>query len=192
MDNRSPSGGEGSLSRESDYVQVSHLHAIAEQKCRKGALLVVGIIRRTFGQVYNSNGQQNAGCILFQFDASLVRDGIFFAGFLLASEVDVAREGDLEYCLSALREMRWAFSKSEEREHNLTMVWETRTSQAQQMHGRSSNYPLHREDEISVNVAPPSPYRDDFSPTTGRRLLRPQLPPPISTHLDSISRHLGT
>ena len=45
----------------------------------------------------------------FAYDASLVRDGVFYAGYMLAKAND--REEDMEVCLKALGEMRWAFCK---------------------------------------------------------------------------------
>lgn len=53
-----------------------------------------------------------------------MRDGCFFAGVLLAG--DSGTEEEVSVCLQALRNMRWAFSKSAEREHTLKMVWEQR------------------------------------------------------------------
>jgi hypothetical protein len=60
-----------------------------------------------------------------------MRDGCFFAAFLLASDDSGTYLGtedeltsDIEICLRALRAMRWGFSKSEEREHTVWMVWE--------------------------------------------------------------------
>lgn len=53
-----------------------------------------------------------------------MRDGCFFAGFLLAGEG--GSDEDVQTCLQALRQMRWAFSKGEEREKTIWMVWESR------------------------------------------------------------------
>lgn len=53
-----------------------------------------------------------------------MRDGCFFAGFLLAGEG--GSDEDVQTCLQALREMRWAFSKGEEREKTVRMIWESR------------------------------------------------------------------
>jgi len=46
--------------------------------------------------------------------------------FLLAGES--GSEEDVQVCLEALHQMRWAFSKKEEREKTIQMVWEARKS----------------------------------------------------------------
>lgn len=74
---------EDSVSRSPRFNQISQLHAFADAKCHEGARLVVSIIRRDLSQNFVHN---QMGGVLFQFDASLVRDGIFFAAFLLAGE----------------------------------------------------------------------------------------------------------
>lgn len=61
---------------------------------------------------------------LFRYDASLVRDGCFFAAFVLAD--GSGSKEDVDVCLAALSQMRWIFSKSEERINTLRMLWETR------------------------------------------------------------------
>lgn len=83
---------------------------------------------------------------MFAWDAGLVRDGCFFAGYLAASvegdtidfptdnrDEEHARgrssmnvEDGVTLCLTALAEMKWSFSKSEEREETVRMVWENK------------------------------------------------------------------
>ncbi|KLO05903.1 hypothetical protein SCHPADRAFT_910706 [Schizopora paradoxa] len=107
---------DGRVTRQSSRLgQAMKLHAIADSKCRDVARLVVSLIQRHIG----------SGSMLFELDASLVRDGVFYAGVLLAGETGT--EEEVKTCLHALREMRWAFSKSEEREQTIKMVWETRS-----------------------------------------------------------------
>jgi hypothetical protein len=87
---------------------------------------------------------------IFVWDSGLVRDGCFYAGYLAASadgdildplDIPPAEmnegEGNLPplttdegvmICLSALSSMRWSFSKSEEREETIRMIWDTRKS----------------------------------------------------------------
>ncbi|TDL27284.1 hypothetical protein BD410DRAFT_762036 [Rickenella mellea] len=103
---------EGDIARNPRMAQVIRLHTIASSKCHDAARHVVALVRRHLGTSF------------FEYDASLVRDGCFFAGFLLAGESGT--EEEVKICLQALREMRWAFSKSEEREHTLKMVWDAR------------------------------------------------------------------
>ncbi|QRW03794.1 Fungal Zn(2)-Cys(6) binuclear cluster domain [Ceratobasidium sp. AG-Ba] len=54
----------------------------------------------------------------------LARDGCFYAGLCLAR--DSGTEDDIRTCVQALEEMRWAFSKSEERIATLKWAWENR------------------------------------------------------------------
>ncbi|KAF8329731.1 uncharacterized protein EI90DRAFT_3290006 [Cantharellus anzutake] len=60
----------------------------------------------------------------FQFDASLVRDGTFYAGSWACQEG--GSEKDVEACISALQKMRWAFSAGETRIETLRYAWENR------------------------------------------------------------------
>lgn len=94
---------------------IIRLHDNARSRCHSVVRNVVTIIQR------------NLGTSFFQFDAALVRDGCFFAGFLLAGESGSKAEVDI--CLQALREIRWIFSKSEERMQTVRMVWESRIAQ---------------------------------------------------------------
>jgi hypothetical protein len=90
----------------------ARLLKIADARCHEVVQRVVIIIRQQLGTPF------------FEYDASLVRDGCFFAGFLLAGEG--GSDEDVQTCLQALRQMRWAFSKGEEREKTVRMVWESR------------------------------------------------------------------
>lgn len=94
-----------------------------------------------------------------RFDAALVRNGCFFAAFLLAGES--GNREDVETCLQALGEMRWAFSKSEERQETVRMVWASRLSQPRH---HSQSTPASPADDMMRG--PPTP--EDHYP---RRLL---------------------
>ena len=91
---------------------LSRLYEKAKSRCVSVVREVVKII------------QHNLGSSFFQYDASLVRDGCFFAAFLLAGETGSA--ADVQACLQALNEMRWVFSKSEERIQTIQMIWGAR------------------------------------------------------------------
>lgn len=82
--------------------------------------------------------QLGLGTSFFQYDASLVRDGCFFAAFLLAGENGSG--SDVQACLQALNEMRWVFSKSEERIHTVQMIWGARAHG--QAHSAESTSPV--------------------------------------------------
>ena len=70
---------------------------IAASHCENMLDAVVKIIKSHIGESF------------FAYDASLVRDGVFYAGYMLAKVND--REEDMDACLKALGEMRWAFCK---------------------------------------------------------------------------------
>ncbi|KAF5387044.1 hypothetical protein D9615_001651 [Tricholomella constricta] len=131
-----------SHSSSSPYLSPHHLHVIATRKCLDLLPLVLRIIK--FHLTQHERGLDHGG--LFRWDAGLVRDGCFFAGFLAASvegdslelttddrDNDLTRgrsrltaEEGVALCLTALAEMKWAFSRSEEREETVRMVWENR------------------------------------------------------------------
>lgn len=98
--------------RSAQLDTATRLLKIADVRCHEVVRRVVVIIR------------QHLGTPFFEYDASLARDGCFFAGFLLAREG--GSDEDVQTCLQALRQMRWAFSKGEEREKTVRMIWESR------------------------------------------------------------------
>src|SRR5216684_2382500 len=98
--------------RSAQFDSASRLLKIADARCHEVVRRVVVIIR------------QHLGTPFFEYDASLVRDGCFFAGFLLAGEG--GSDEDVQTCLQALCQMRWAFSKGEEREKTVRLLWESR------------------------------------------------------------------
>lgn len=142
-----------------DFEAISRMHAKAGAKCQTVVRHVVHILRRHLGTHF------------FQFDAAFIRDGCFFAGFLLAGEGGSTE--DIETCLQALREMRWTFSKCEEREHTLRMIWESKMAQ-----GRSRSFTTT------------SPHEDLLRPLdhpySRRSLARPISVPPLSLSLSTV------
>ncbi|KAI9064319.1 hypothetical protein FKP32DRAFT_1649754 [Trametes sanguinea] len=147
---------ESGRSRKSDTIV--RLHTKANTKCHAVVRNVVAILRR------------NLGTPFFQYDAALVRDGCFFAGFLLAGE-NGTRE-DVEICLRALSEMRWAFSKNDERERTVRLVWDGRVSNSRGQSSRS--FSSSPGDEA---IRGPGTYEGSY---VRRALLRPTSVPPLS------------
>jgi len=96
---------------------IQRLYSIAQSKCH--------YLVRTVGTLI----KQHLGTSFFQYDAFQIRDGVFFAGLLLAND-GIGSAEDINLCISALREMRWAYSKSEEREQSIRMVWQAKGSGA--------------------------------------------------------------
>lgn len=137
-------------SNSSPYLSPHHLHSIATRKCLSLLPSILQIIKYHLTRA--ERGLDAPG--LFEWDAGLVRDGCFFAGFLAAGvEGDTIEPGSDEsdervfsteegvaLCLTALSTMKWAFSKSEEREETVRMVWENRKV------GRHSRYRLNHQD----------------------------------------------
>lgn len=142
------------------------LHSKASVKCQAVVRHVVSILRR------------NLGTHFFQFDAALVRDGCFFAGFLLAGESGTNE--DVETCLQALREMRWTFSKSEDREQTVRMIWESRMNQA-----RNRNFTNSPTDDLMR-------FSNSGHPYARRPLARPISVPPLSLSLCTVPSSLGS
>jgi hypothetical protein len=105
----------------------------------------------------------------FAYDAGLVKDGCFFAGFMLAQgdfeeeghslELGMDVEDGVEVCLHALGAMEWVFSKSDERQQTVRMVWEARKMREAE-HRRSRHNYAHAGDEFDLQHAS----RDDRSP----------------------------
>jgi hypothetical protein len=62
------------------------------------------------------------------FDTSLTRDGVLFSAFLIAE--GNGTEQDFALCIDALRQYRWAYSKSEEREATLQAMWQNQRSES--------------------------------------------------------------
>ncbi|OSD01630.1 hypothetical protein PYCCODRAFT_1369162 [Trametes coccinea BRFM310] len=147
---------ESGRSRKSDTIV--RLHTKANTKCHAVVRNVVAILRR------------NLGTPFFQYDAALVRDGCFFAGFLLAGE-NGTRE-DVEICLRALSEMRWAFSKNDERERTVRLVWDGRVTNSRGQSSRS--FSSSPGDEA---IRGPGTYEGSY---VRRALLRPTSVPPLS------------
>jgi hypothetical protein len=112
---------------------------IAEAKCFDALDHVLELIRRHLGSSF------------FAYDASLVRDGCFFAGHTLA--LMPGRDEDVKVCLQALSEMRWAFSKGHERSQTIRLAWKSRTES--QKHPNAQRTPDLEHANVSEGWTPP-------------------------------------
>ncbi|KAL1746071.1 hypothetical protein HDZ31DRAFT_34884 [Schizophyllum fasciatum] len=108
---------------------------------------------------HSGNHMDSSG--LFRWDTGIVRDGCFFAGILAAS---IKKDDDYKHeachisandlsegvalTISALSEMKWALSKSEEREQTIRMIWQTKSSM---------QYPTSNDVQMQYRVEPPFP-----------------------------------
>lgn len=144
-------------------------HDQAKTRCHVAARDVVAIIK------------QNLGSAFFQYDASLVRDGCFFAAFLLASESGTNDE--IEVCIQALQEMRWLYSRSEERVQTVRMVWHARI----QSQGQLGTVPLGSVHDASLSLV------TGEDPVYGRRQpVRSMTIPPLTIPPGPSSRSSST
>lgn len=127
----------------------------------------------------------------FSYDASIVRDGCFFAAILLATSdshfgttEDLRR--DIDACINALRAMRWAFSRSEERERSIEHEWERRRQRLDIRSPTSASFPSGAF-TLPLSTMPPGsappplsvPVFRDTPPSTGGGTwsAMPMLPP---------------
>ncbi|TFK55186.1 hypothetical protein OE88DRAFT_1780189 [Heliocybe sulcata] len=123
------------------YERAVRLHPMATQKCHVLVRTIVQIIRN------------NLGTSFFEYDAGIVRDGCFFAGFMMAGE-GVGSDEDVGVCLRALEEMQWGLCKSEEREQNVRLVWEGRARTG----GLPSAQQLFDSSRVAYGSPPQSSY----------------------------------
>jgi hypothetical protein len=158
----------------SPYLSPYHLHQVANRKCLSLLPATLSMIR------YHLSLERTipAGG-LFTWDAGLVRDGCYYAGFLSASiegdtiefptdepdgptrsRAHMSCEDAITLCISAITQMRWAFSKSEEREESLRSLWEERKLGRGPFRGGqdpSSTYARSLSDSITATHISSSP-----------------------------------
>ncbi|KAG6832693.1 hypothetical protein H0H92_012265 [Tricholoma furcatifolium] len=171
-----------SHSSSSPYLSPQHLHIMATRKCLEILPVVLRIIK--FHLTQDDRG-------LFRWDTGLVRDGCFFAGFLAASvdgdSIDVddddrrgrgrlPTEEGVALCLAALSEMRWGFSRSEERQETVRMVWENR-----KVGRNNARYSLNNFNRTGGGYSDTHTYRKPMPPI--------QVPPYTSHGYPSMSGH---
>lgn len=144
-----------SVSSSSPYVSPQYLHGVATRSCMDLLPKVIRIMKHCI-----SNPHDSGRSGLFVWDSGLVRDGCFFAGYLAASadedvldpplDLQHSEGGDGEsslpplttdeavmICLNTISAMRWCYSKNEEREGTIRMVWE---GQKAKRRGQSAHY----------------------------------------------------
>ncbi|TFK42735.1 hypothetical protein BDQ12DRAFT_623993 [Crucibulum laeve] len=173
-------------STSSPYLPPLHLHAIAARKCTSLLPSIINIIKRQLG----SSG-------LFKWDAGLVRDGCFFAGYLAASmdgdaiytsvddrysksedQIHFATEEAITICVSALTEMNWAYSKTEEREEAIKMIWRGPSLDQSSQSNFSTHLPEphaahYRQTQVNLQHRPLQNIPASFSENGDRPLLPP-------------------
>ncbi|KAG8988922.1 hypothetical protein FRB90_002497, partial [Tulasnella sp. 427] len=110
-----PTGAQSPTQR-TKLTDLEHLHDIAESRCQDVLPQVMDLIKRHLESAF------------FEYDASLCRDGVFYAGERIAGEPQSGE--DVHICLQALSQMRWAYSKSTERTEKLKSIWQKRQATA--------------------------------------------------------------
>ncbi|KAJ7724059.1 hypothetical protein DFH07DRAFT_273891 [Mycena maculata] len=208
-----------STSHGAAYLPPPQLHAIASRKCLRLLPSILAIMRSHLARNLH-------GASLFSWDAGVVRDGCFFAGFLCAcidndasefaienrefkhADMENVRSGlDIEegvrLCFSVLKEMNWAFSKSEEREETVRRIWDDKKKRKlEHQHAHQPLLPY----ELDYHSQPQTPYPEpsSYSPFPSKwvhdvdahqhlplmLVERPILPPLNLIHHDSPPRHL--
>ncbi|KAF8905979.1 hypothetical protein CPB84DRAFT_1770713 [Gymnopilus junonius] len=191
-DPSSPSRPSSHSSNSSPYLPPQPLHSTATRKCLALLPCVLHILR-----AYVSRDRNDVPGII-RYDAGLVRDGCFFAAYLAANLdgefIDGSCEDDkpnnvdtlltvdegVSICLTVLASMRWSFSKSEEREGTIKMIWENRKLRRQ---GQAHHLPLYDSDypqPLALSV-PHLGLNLSQSPHSGMTITgsedRPMLPP---------------
>lgn len=190
MDSHSrPSSHSSNLS---PYLSPHYLHATATRKCMTLLPSVVRIIHH-----HTSHEREQGECGLFTWDTGLVRDGCFFAAYLAVSHPggfldvddrehrkeidgpisDMTSEEAVSICLTALSRMRWAFSKSEEREETIRMMWENKQDGRQAQSSGHRNLGCDSRRGYLHPSAASNSQHIDLPP-------RPQTMSGLSTHTD--------
>ncbi|KAJ7582617.1 hypothetical protein C8J56DRAFT_864712 [Mycena floridula] len=191
----------------------SYLFGLATRECLRLLPPILTTINRHLSLQVDPDPMDIAG--IFRWDSGLVRDGVFFAGYLSASLSDdacfmhsrrsyhilsgsicSAAEG-VAVCLGAIGEMRWAFSKSDEREENIRRLWEENELRRQQGqvqfgHSRSESSHITNEMNFGQHVQPHSnTFEHPIYTADGKisHTAQPSLAPisivPVSTRVES-------
>ncbi|KAF8969907.1 hypothetical protein BDZ97DRAFT_1793314 [Flammula alnicola] len=174
-------------SNSSPYLSPQILHVSATRRCLALLPRVIRIL-----QTHTPREHSDVPGI-FRWDAGLVRDGCFFAGYLAANidgELLEIPSGDdkqedtnshltvdesVSVCLTALATMRWGFSKSEEREETIRMIWDSRKLRRQ---GQGHHIPLYDGDyPQSITMSDSQMHLNHTGLPIGSSGDRPMLPP---------------
>lgn len=151
-------------------------HAQASHNCRTILPRVLSILRRQLS--VPSSG-------FFEYDAGLIKDGCFFAGFILAQGdleteggcLDLGMDADegVEIAQHALNAMKWVFSKSDTRQQTINRVWEDRKMRDAE---RRRSYQAYSDLQHNVldDRTPPFERYSRFMDTRSQYTPRPQQP----------------
>ncbi|OXM82077.1 hypothetical protein C364_00184 [Cryptococcus neoformans Bt63] len=105
----SPSTANSPEVTHADVVAIDHLLDIAKSKCEVKTRQIVDLVKMYVGTRF------------FEWDASLVRDGTYYAAMWLVKQGGSSE--DVAVCIQALNELRWAHAKAWERSADLRKEW---------------------------------------------------------------------
>ncbi|WWC89458.1 uncharacterized protein L201_004382 [Kwoniella dendrophila CBS 6074] len=168
-----------------DLVNAQHLLDIAKSKCEVQTRQIMEIVRR------------HVGTRFFEWDASLVRDGTYYTAMLLAR--GGGSDEDIQLCIRALNELRWAHAKAWERSVDLRKEWQERgaymsTDQVQTdgtwdavlsdlaklSSHNSNNHTAFNSDAQSRSTA--SSHSNHHRRHSSLHMQHPDMPPPQTVH----------
>ncbi|KAG8903673.1 hypothetical protein FRB99_002864 [Tulasnella sp. 403] len=146
-------------------LDLMHLHDIAESRCHEMLPRVLDLIRRHLNTAF------------FEYDASLCRDGVYYAGERIAG--DAGSADDVHVCLAALSQMRWAYSKSTARTERLNAIWQSRQNPTSPSVPRPpvppSSTPLYMQDPHRALDVIPLTANPVFDPLASMAISRPHF-----------------
>jgi len=144
------------------------LHDEATRRCVSLLPIIIRMLR-----VHLPLEFEDTVCLL-RWDAGLIRDGCFYAGYLSATydsdvltipreeatpedgSIHLPVEEAVAVCLEALAAMRWAYSRSDEREETIRSVWEEHKVTGLE-HEASATVPFYDlEYSRAISVTPPT------------------------------------
>lgn len=169
------------------YMTPNHLHSTATRRCFALLPTVLSILR-----VHSPIDEYENASAMFRWDSGLVRDGCFYAGYLAASTdgefLDIRDEEKqgvsstrlsineaVSICLDAIAAMRWGYSKSDERQDTIRMIWENRKMRQQ---GQDSSQSVVYDHDHSQTIAFNTPSNPHNIQVSGH--ISTLLPPSIS------------
>ena len=143
-----------SSSTSSPYLPPQHLFAIAHRKCLDRLPHVIDIIN----QHISTNNPDDS--TFLRWDTGFIRDACYFAAHLAATDdtnilettiddLDFKENGlltslprhsaedSVAICMAAISRMTWAGSKTEERQQNIKMIWDSRKGRRHHQNHRS-------------------------------------------------------
>ena len=164
------------------------LHAYAYRQCQTLLPHILAILKRQMAIPSST---------FFTYDTGLIKDGCFFAGFMLThADLEVNVPEGIQVVKRALASMRWILANNEERLQTISNLWESRrmknvelkntlkNTYRSTLQARTSASPIERQSPFSTSqmVAPmirsiPNPIGAQTLPVPLAMSQRPNLTP---------------